>query len=808
MSDKVQVLHVDDSSFDRELVREALEHARGGFELVEASNREELESALAAGCFDVVLSDFNILGLDGLEVFARVRKRDPEVPVIIVTGTGSEETAVEAMKLGVEDYVIKTPAHIRRLPITILAVLEKRRLREERRQAALDLEKTSRLLATVLDTTHMLVAFLDPEFNFIWVNRAYASADGREPEFFPGRNHFALYPDEENKRIFERVRDTGVAYATGAKPFQYAHAPQRGTSYWDWSLQPVTGAAGRLEGLVLTLAETTDRVRMEKQLRESEERFRLLYEQAPLGYQSLDEEGRILIVNRAWSEVLGYRQEEVIGKWFGSLLAPESVPEFERNFPCFKKCGEIDGVFFNMRRRDGTFLPCVFHGRVGRHPNGDFLQTHCILHDVSEQLRDEARRRLSEQRAVSLLELSQRQWPDMRELCEFAMEEVVRLSGSEVGFFHFLEDESHFRLFLWSENVYKECSINKDLHYPLEKAGCWADCVRQRRPVVYNDYQNAAERRGYPEGHFPVHRFLSVPVFDGDKIVVVVGVGNKKEPYDGEDVNQLSLYMASFWRIVEIQRARAELKAMNETLEKTVEHRTRELLEAHDKLLAQERLAAIGQVAGSVAHDLRNPLGVISNSLYFVDLVLPSEAESVRKHLAIMKREVERSTRIIQELLDFSAVRASSAERQRLGSLLDEILDSLAFSVPADIVLDRRYDPMLPEFSFDRGQMARVFRNILDNAVQAMPDGGVISVASRLLPEAVEVVVADTGNGIPAGNMEKIFEPLFSTKPYGIGLGLAIVRKLVDNHGGTIDVSSIPGSGATFTIRLPLVHTA
>jgi PAS domain S-box-containing protein len=123
------------------------------------------------------------------------------------------------------------------------------------------------LLETILEHTHMLIAYMDPKFNFVRVNRAYAEADERDPSFFPGKNHFDLYPNEENKRIFQRVVETGEPFFANAKPFEYAEHPERGVTYWDWSLVPIDDTRGRVQGLLLTLADVTDRMLSTQSLR-------------------------------------------------------------------------------------------------------------------------------------------------------------------------------------------------------------------------------------------------------------------------------------------------------------------------------------------------------------------------------------------------------------------------------------------------------------------------------------------------------------------------------------------------------------
>ncbi len=143
----------------------------------------------------------------------------------------------------------------------------------DRRLAENALRESSELLEKVFSNTHLMIAYMDAAFNFIRVNRAYAEADGREPEFFAGRNHFELYPNEENRQIFQNVVDTGEPCFAYEKPFEYAKHPERGVTYWDWSLQPVKEAGGKVTGLVFTLLNVTERRRMEDALRKSEEQL-------------------------------------------------------------------------------------------------------------------------------------------------------------------------------------------------------------------------------------------------------------------------------------------------------------------------------------------------------------------------------------------------------------------------------------------------------------------------------------------------------------------------------------------------------
>lgn len=160
MTTPLRILYVDDSLFDRELVRDVLEKERRDFLVIEAASRQEFESRLDDGRYDLVLSDFNILGFEGLQVLDRVRAKAPALPVIIVTGTGSEEVAVEAMKRGADDYVLKTVKHIQRLPLTIHTVLEKKRLQQERERAQHALREEATTTAALARVGRELIALV------------------------------------------------------------------------------------------------------------------------------------------------------------------------------------------------------------------------------------------------------------------------------------------------------------------------------------------------------------------------------------------------------------------------------------------------------------------------------------------------------------------------------------------------------------------------------------------------------------------------------------------------------------------------
>jgi signal transduction histidine kinase len=176
---------------------------------------------------------------------------------------------------------------------------------------------------------------------------------------------------------------------------------------------------------------------------------------------------------------------------------------------------------------------------------------------------------LNEWRLQALLELSEMAEASIREIALFAMEEGIRLTRSKIGYIAFTEqDETIFKMYAWSQSAMKECSVvDKPLVYSLEKMGLWGEAVRQRRPIITNDYQAANHwKKGYPPGHVEVIRHMNVPVFDGERIVAVAGVGNKEEPYYETDVRHLKLLMDGVWRIISCKRTHQAMERMNRAL--------------------------------------------------------------------------------------------------------------------------------------------------------------------------------------------------------------------------------------------------
>jgi PAS domain S-box-containing protein len=254
--------------------------------------------------------------------------------------------------------------------------------------------------------------------------------------------------------------------------------------------------------------------------------------------------------------------------------------------------------------------------------------------------------------------------------------------------------------------------------------------------------------------------------------------------------------------ITERRRVEERLQEYSERLEEMVEERTQELRDAQEQLVRREKLAILGQLAGGVGHELRNPLGVISNAVYFLQMVLFDADESVKESLEMISEEVCNSAKIISDLLDFSRTRMPDREEVVVSELVAQVLEKRP--PPGNVEVITEIAPDLPPVFVDPRQMGQVLGNLVTNVYQAMKEGGNLTFRARAERGQVSLSVADTGCGIPPENMTRLFEPLFTTKTRGIGLGLAVSKSLVEANEGSIEVESEEGRGSTFTVKLPI----
>ena len=236
--------------------------------------------------------------------------------------------------------------------------------------------------------------------------------------------------------------------------------------------------------------------------------------------------------------------------------------------------------------------------------------------------------------------------------------------------------------------------------------------------------------------------------------------------------------------------------------EKLVEA-NQQVLDAEEAVRRSDRLAALGQLTAGLAHELRNPLGTIKASAEMLSNALSAENEVAREVAGYISSEVDRTNSLVTRFLQFARPLQARLDTADLAQTLDRAI-AAAERETKGIAIYKAYAPEIPPFPFDAELMERVFHNLVLNAAQASPAGGAITVKTRTKGRHAEIMVIDRGSGIAKQQLGQIFNPFFTTKKEGVGLGLAIVAKIVDEHGGKIAVESEPGKGSIFCVSLPM----
>ncbi|GAB4212997.1 MAG: hypothetical protein Fur007_06320 [Rhodoferax sp.] len=544
-----------------------------------------------------------------------------------------------------------------------------------------------------------------------------------------------------------------------------------------------------------------------------------------------DSQLRLLMVNRRLCEQIGCSREDLVGK-----TAREIFP---------KPFADIITDLDLQMLADGGQRTFEEHYQ-GRH-----LETHMFVIDDAQGERlvgglsfDVTERYESAEFSTVLLQINELGGllPE-REFLTRGLEMAERLTHSEIAFLHFVNDDQQtLELVTWSSGALRGCTAAFDAHYPVDKAGIWADCVREKRPVMFNDYASYTAKRGLPDGHAPLSRLISVPVIEDDKVRMILGVGNKPAHYLERDIDTLSLIGNDLWRITRRARAEAALKLRLDE----VTALNAQLAKAQMQLVQSEKMASVGQLAAGVAHEINNPIGFVKSNLGTLANYVRDLLEIYKKYQALAQAEPAQQAPILEAIRQAEAQADVAFMQEDLLQLVQESQDGVArvsqivldlknfsrsgdtqwawadlqagFESTLNVVwnqlkykaqLVREYAE-LPAVYCVASQINQVMMNLLVNAGQAIVDKGQIALRTGVQGDQVWFEVQDSGCGISPENQARLFEPFFTTKPQGqgTGLGLSISADIVQRHEGRIEVESIPGAGTRFRVWLPVVPTA
>ena len=774
MPHPLRILVIDDNPVDRVRIIHTLEESFPQLQVRQAATEAEVSDAVEAGDFDLVLTDYLLPWTDGLALFRRIRAVLPEIPVLMVTGSGNEEIAIEAIKAGLDDYIMKSSRHLGRLPSAVQSVME----RVEQRRRLKEVEARYR---TLFDRAPVGLYRVKANGEFVEVNPALVDMLG-----YPSReglmaiNAVELYVNRDDHQQWQtRVERDGVVHQFEA-PFRR----RDGAIAWlRNSARSVRDPNGRMLFYEGSLEDISDRRRAEDAMTKWSHQLDALRAATSEITRELDL--RTLLTRIAHSAA-----ELVEGAWGGvylwdaatELLAPRAWWGYAEPVPTESwRLGEgvVGGAAAQRRGMvENRASSATSGGRVSEHDANwsaviaePLLYRERLLGVTVIGMRNQGlRRQFSEgdrhilrlfaaQAAVTIEnarlfgEVSQakREWENTFDAAAdmiAVLDLECRILRVNLALARRLQADSHAILGRRFSEVFEACE-------GATPGSAFARCIESRQAVT-------EEREVTRTGEVFLQTYSPFLDWTGNPVGVV-----------------------QVCKDVTVQRR----------LQRQLSH--------------SEKMVAMGQLISGVAHELNNPLTAIVGNAQLI--ILTPGDEIGRRRAEEILTEAERAAKIVRNLLAFARPYKAERQRLRLDDLIDEVLSLRSADLNLQgIAVIRSSEGEVPPILADPQQIRQVLFNLFLNAIQALSGktGGEILIATSVdAPRRwVTVTVADNGPGIPADTLSRIFDPFFTTKEVGqgTGLGLAMCYGIVREHGGRIRARNRPEGGACLECDLPV----
>lgn len=525
----------------------------------------------------------------------------------------------------------------------------------------------------------------------------------------------------------------------------------------------------------------------------------------------IDKDHRILYWNKALEQLSGITAEKMVGTdhhWQAfypenrPCLADLLVDDMMDTIPQW-----YDGIFSNSNHMNGAYTVTSLFPQLRengrwlyitsiqiRDKNGEILGAVETLEDITELKHTEETLKLSEQRFSDIINFL----PD----ATF----VIDRAGKIIAWNRAIEEMTGVTAeFMLGKNEH-ECGIpfyGERRSFLLDLILSNDDEIRNNYPLVQKKDDKFISEIFIPQlygGKGAYLWLIASPLYDskGDVIGAIESLRDVTDHKKTEEALQR--------KTTDLEAANEELIATEEELRANYEElaaHQQQLREAQEQLVKNEKLAVLGKLSGGVGHELRNPLGSIKNAAYFLNMAIEDPDPDIKETLDIINLEIARSEDIISSLLDFARPKDPVRRQVNLNTVIEESFTR--HTMPNNVKVVKNLDCNLPLIFADPNKLLQVFSNLVTNGYQAMPDGGTLIVSSQKgESDQVTVTISDTGMGISDEHMKKLFEPLFTTKTKGIGLGLVVSQGIVKAHGGQINVASTVGKGTIFTVTLPV----
>lgn len=655
------------------------------------------------------------------------------------------------------------------------------------------IERSEAKFRTLFENSPMGIILTDENGFVTDVNHAYlemTGLDGRGKDKYVNIlnvKHLFILKDAGVQHFFIDLYEKKKAFSVEAK--------LRGLTGKEFFLRyvavPILDREGMVKGAIINVENIASRLNTEMALKASEEQYRKTINSIDDFIFVLDHNFEIVLINETfekWTAVFDVPQNAV-GRSFSELFE-QIEPTIRRNYQLVFDTGE--GVCFeHIIRRKGLEYWTEIKILPVKAANGSVFQVLIMIKDISERKKAEFEMRLNEQRLSALLDFAQQKFSAVGEIVDYALEQCLQLTGSEIGVVGLVNQNGGSRSLLSWRGVSPEVQVPQKYHDAVFRSFFY-DPIQSGVPVLVNQVKDCPERTALPIELKPWTRFASIPIFEEQKLVAVVGLANKPYDYDQLDVKQIQLLMESVWKLKSQIEANKQLKHS--------EQRLRELNATKDKFFS------------IIAHDLASPFNSL---LGFSDLLYANaqtyDREKISKIALTLKRSAETGYALLENLLEWSRAQTGrlkpSPEVFDLCAMIHNIVVGLeSKSLEKDIVVD--FDDKRNLYvKADPNMINTVLRNIINNSIKFSYIGGNIQIVVDQHSDGAVVHISDSGMGIDEADKEHIFSlDSFSKQgtanEKGTGLGLLLCREFIEKNGGRIWFESKKGVGSKFSFSL------
>jgi two-component system phosphate regulon sensor histidine kinase PhoR len=577
--------------------------------------------------------------------------------------------------------------------------------------------------------------------------------------------------------------------ASNGKPKDTILWEMQNTSNNRWYLirdRAINWFDGRVVHLQIAV-DISDKKEYEAALQASEEKFRTVADFTYDWEYWINEKGTFNYISPSCERITGYSVQEFEENptLLFDIIHPDDKPHFRQHLDEDLEISKVCHLDFRIVTRNGEECWISHYCQPVYGHDNKFLGRRASNRDISLRKEAEEKIKFNEIRLATLLNLYEKQELPIKEVCDFVLEASQPLTASEIGFMGFLnEDESQMTIHSWSQSVMKQCKIHdRPIVFNIAEAGVWGEAVKQRQPVIINDYNSSPLKKGIPDGHVGIKRFMAVPLFDKDRIVAVTAVGNKSQEYGEHDIRQLQLLLEGMLQI--IKRRQTE-----------------------EELIKQAKM--IKNFTNSVSHDLKNPAIAICG----LAKVLKKKHEELpqEKLENFIEQIIKSSEQIVSLSEDINAYISTRETPLHLTSLdLKHIWNVIREEFTPQLRKRKiewiESEGDIPKIRADQHGLLRVYRNLVDNALK-YGGSGLSEIALNFEPSATHHILGVQNNGklIPSEEIDSIFEVFMrkvgESAPAGTGLGLTIVREIAKHHKGKSWAESSDEGKTTFYISI------